>query len=189
MEILSSELTVLWLDGLQIAHVGSVVREKSEGGYLEPVSRQSRPLLQMTGSTLEASEVRAMFFNTDCGRKAFFIKPPLASLYVVTGRALGTATGVEQVFTLTNVIGSISWPALYVDTITLYANGVAISGSDWDEDGGDVTLEADTGRTGQAITADYQIKYAVSFVEDQLSEQVETVDRETIQSVTMLEIF
>lgn len=190
MEILSSELTVLWLSGAQVTWAGSVDSEPSEGGYVEPVSRQARPLLQITFSTLEAAEVETMFFNTDCGRKGFFIKPyAKARWYDFSGVSLGTATGAEQTFQLSVTIGTISWNALYVDTITLYANGVEISAADWSEANGLITLDADTDRIGQTITADYQVKYAVRFVEDQLSDLIETVDRETIQSVTVREIF
>jgi hypothetical protein len=189
MEILSSELTVTWLSGLQVSWIGSVSAEPSEGGYVEPVSRQSRPLLQMTGGSIEVTEVQNMFFNTDCGRKGFFIKPPIERLYVVTAKNLGAATGAEQDFQLTVTVGSVSWDALYVDNITLYANGVEISESDWAEDDGLITLDADTGRTGQTITADYEIKWAVRFVEETLEQTIETADYETIQTVTLREIF
>ncbi len=191
MEILDAELTVTWLSGAQISWVGSVVAEPSEGGYVQPVSRQARPLLHATFSSRDAIAVQTMFFNTDCGRKAFFLRPPLERLYKFTGVALGIATGSSQAFQLTQSVGSISWAALYPDesSIILYANGSPISESDWSQALGLVTLDADGGRSSQAITADYEIRYAVRFVEEQLNETVEVVDYEVIQSLTVSEIF
>lgn len=190
MEIYNAELTVTMLSGAQIAWVGSVVAEPSEGGYVQPISRQSRPLLQVTFGTIEAEEVHTMFFNTDCGRKAFYYRPiPLTRFYEFTDVALGNATGAEETFQLQFTYGSIAWDALYVDNIVLYANGSEINESDWSEDDGLITLDADTGRTGQAITADYQVKFIMRFVESELSTGIETADFETIQTVTLREVF
>lgn len=189
MEILDAELTAEWLDPTQISWVGNVVSEESEGGKVEPVSRQARPLFQATFATFDAEAVQTMFFNTDCGRKAFFIRPPVERFYLFENVALGTATGLEQEFQLEVTIGSVSWDALYVDNVTLYANGVAISDADWEEDEGLVTLEPSSTRGGQAIEATYQIKYAVRIVDPQLDQQIVTADFQTIQTLTVREIF
>lgn len=189
IEILDAELTAEFYEPTQISWIGSVSAEPSDGGYVEPVSRQSRPLLQMTFATWDVSLVRNMFFNTDCGRKAFFIRPPLEALYVFTAKTLGTATGLEQEIQLTVTVGSVSWAALYVDDLTLYANGVEIAEADYTEEDGLITLEPSSTRGGQAITADYQVKYAVRFVEAELSQEIQANDFESIQSATVREIF
>lgn len=189
MEILDAELVVEWIDTGLISWVGSVAAEDSEGGYLEPVSRQSRPLLQATLGTWDVVAVETMFFNTDCGRKAFFIRPPVERFYLFENVSLGTATGLEQQFQLQVTFGSISWDALYVEDIVLYANGVAIDDDDWSESDGLVTLEPSSVRGGQAITATYEIKYAVRFVEPELQQELVTPNFQRIQTFTVREIF
>lgn len=189
MEILNSELVVDWIDTGLISWIGSVVAEESDGGYVEPVSRQSRPLLQATLGSWDVVAVENMFFNTDCGRKAFFIRPPVERLYLFEDITLGTATGLEQEFQLSVIRGSVSWDALYVDNIVLYANDVEIPEGDWSEDDGLITLEPSSTRGGQTITAAYQVKYAVRFVDAELQQELITADFQRIQTFTVREIF
>lgn len=191
MEIVDSELTVTWLSGAQINYVDNVVSEPSEGGKIEPVGRQSRPLLQATFGTTEVAAVWAMFGTTRSGRKGFFVRPPVDRFKKVTGATLGTATGAEQTFTLKIALGTLEWDALYPveATLILYANAVEISSSDWSLDAPEVTLDADTGRIGQTITATFEYKTAVHIVDAELSETIQTVDYEQIQTLTVREVF
>lgn len=189
MQVLDSELVVEWIDTGIVTWVGSVIAEPSQGGVVEPVAQQSRPLLQATLGTWDAADVQTMFMNTNCGEKAFFIRPPDEHFYLFEGVALGTATGLEQEFQLQVTFGSLSWDAIYVDNIVLYANGVAISDGDWAEANGLVTLEPSSVRGGQAITADYQIKYAVRFVEPELEQTIVIPGFRQIQTFTVREVF
>lgn len=189
MQILDAELVVDWIDTGIITWVGDVIADPSQGGVVEPVSRRVRPLFQATLGTWDATAVQTMFMNTNCGLKAFFIRPPDEDLYLFEAVALGTATGLEQEFQLHVTFGSVSWDAIYVDNITLYANGVAISDDDWSEADGLITLEVSSTRGGQAITADYQIKYAVRFVEPELEQTIVIPGFRQVQSFTVQEVF
>lgn len=190
MEIVNSELDVMWLSPAQVNYVDSVGGEESDGGVIAPFGRQTRPVMQATLGTWDVAAVWAMFGTTRSGRKAFFIRPPVDRFKKVIGSTLGTATGAEQTFTLKISLGTLEWDADYVveATLILYANGVAISSSDWTLDAPDVTLDADTGRIGQTITATFEYKRAVRFVEPVLEETILTVDHEEIQNFTVREI-
>lgn len=191
MEIYNGELDVFWLSGAQIGYVDSLAGEESDGGNAAPVNRQVRPLMQATFGTLEASEVRAMFGNTRSGSKAFFIRPPLDSFRKVTGATLGTATGSEQIFQLKIALGAVTWDALYPDPTTLivYDDGspLVVTTDYTLGDLGVVTLLAGI-TAGHTITATFEYKTAVRFVDPQLSQTIETVDREEVQSLTVREI-
>jgi len=192
IEILDTELDVDWLQGAQITYVDSVVAEPSDGGVITPVGRQVRPLLQATFETWDAAEVAAMFGTTRSGRKAFFIRPPVDRYKKVTGAALGTATGAEQTFQLQISLGELTWNALYPveSTIIIYGNGVAISDSAWTlGDDGEVTVDAAALTNGHSVTATFEYKTAVRFIEAQLEETIQTLYLQTIQTVTVREVF
>lgn len=193
MEIVSSELTVKWETGCQIGYVDEVIAEPSDGGYVDPVAKQTRPLMQATFATVEVAAVRAMYGTTRSGRKGFFVKPPLDAFKKVTGATLGIATGSEQTFQLKIALGTLEWNALYPDAATLivYDNGSALTVTTHYTLGalGVVTLLA--GRTpGHTITATFEYKTAVRFIDAELSETlIETVDNEMLQSLTIREVF
>lgn len=192
MQIVNSELTVFWLSGAQISYVDSVIAEESDGGFMQPINRQTRPLLQMTFETLEAAEIMAMFGTTRSGRLGFFIRPPLERFYKVTAATLGIATGSSQAFQLQISLGTLTWDALYPveSTILIYKNAVLISDSLWAlGDDGVVTLDAGAASNGQTITATFEYKTAVRFVDPELGATIETPDYETIQSCTLREVF
>lgn len=189
MQILDVELDVEWIDTGIVTWVGDVIAEPSQGGVVEPVSRQSRPLFQATLGTWDVAAVQTMFMNTNCGEKGFLIRPPDEDLYLFEGVALGTATGLEQEFQLQATFGTLSWDALYVDDITLYANGVAIPDDDWSENLGLVTLEASSTRGGQAIAADFANLFAVRFVEPELEQTIVIPGFRQIQTFTVREVF
>lgn len=192
MEIVNSELTVTWSSGAQVGYVDQVVAELSDGGYVDPVGRQTRPLMQATFATVEVAAVRAMYGTTRSGRKGFFIRPPLEAFYKVTGATLGTVTGSEQTFQLAVSLGTLTWDALYPDTSTIiiYDDGTPLTLTTHYTVGalGVITLLA--GRTaGHTITTTFEYKTAVRFVDAELSEEVQTVDYETLQSCTIREVF
>lgn len=194
MEIVASELSIAWLDGAQISYVDSVIADESDGGVVDPIGRQTRPLLQATISTLDVASVWTMFGTTRSGRKGFLIRPPLDRFKKVTAAALGTATGASQTFQLQVSLGTLSWDALYPveSTILLYANGLLISDSQWAltaSPSGEVVLDAASSRVGQAITATFEYYTAVRFVDAELQETIDTIDRQEIQSFTVREVF
>jgi len=192
MEIVSSELDVEWLMGAQVTYIDSVVAEESDGGVVAPVGRQTRPLMQATFSTWDADEVAAMFGTTRSGRKAFFIRPPVERYKKVTAATIGTATGAAQTFQLQISLGTLSWDALYPveSTIIIYGNGTPILSSTWElGDDGQVTVDAGALTNGHTVTATFEYKTAVRFVEAELEQTIETVDLVTIQTVTVREVF
>lgn len=191
IEIVSSELDVVWLSGAQVSYVGSVVAEASDGGVVSPVSRQSRPLMQATFSTIEIASVWAMFGTTRSGQKGFFIRPPIDRFKKVTAGSIGTATGLAQTFQLKISLGTLTWDALYPveATLIIYGNGTPISSSTWElGDDGEVAVDAGALTNGHAVTATFEYKTAVRFVEGELEETIQTVDYEEIQSVTVREV-
>jgi len=192
IEIIASELDVMWLMGAQVSYIDSVIAEPSDGGVVSPVGKQARPLLQATFSTWDAAEVAAMFGTTRSGRKAFFIRPPVDRYRKVTAATIGTATGAEQTFQLQISMGTLTWDALYPveETIIIYGNGVQILGSAWElDDDGQVTVDAGALTNGHTVTVTFEYMTAVRFVESTLEETIETVDLQTIQTVTVREVF
>lgn len=192
MDIVNSELDVEWLVGATVSYIDNVIAEASEGGVVEPVGLQSRPLLQATFSTWDSNEVVAMFATTRSGRKAFFIRPPVDRYRKVTAATLGTATGAEQSFQLQISLGALTWDALYPDesTIIIYGNAAPIAGSAWElGDGGIVTVDAGALTAGHTVTVTFEYKTAVRFVEPELQETIETIDLQVIQTVTVREVF
>lgn len=192
MQIVDSELSVKWEVGAQIGYIDSVVADPSEGGVVSPTGRQTRPLMQATFSTIEIAAVWAMFGTTRSGVKGFFIRPPVERFKKVTMAPLGTATGASQTFQLQVSLGTLSWDALYPveSTIILYDNETPIDETDWSlGDDGEITLDADGGRAGHTIKATFEYKTAVRFVDAELQETVESVELETIQTVTVREVF
>ena len=124
--------------------------------------------------------------------KAFFIRPPVDRYRKVTAGVLGTATGAAQTFQLQISLGTLTWDALYPveSSIIIYGNAVAIAGSAWElGDGGEVTVDAGALTNGHTVTATFEYKIAVRFVEAELEETIETVDLQTIQTVTVREVF
>jgi len=192
IEIVNSELVVEWFMGAQITYVDSVLAEPSDSGVVSPVGRQARPLMQATFSTWDSDLVAAMFGTTRSGRKAFFIRPPVDRYKKVMAATIGTATGAEQTFQLQISLGTLTWDALYPveDTIIIYGNGVQIAGSAWElGDAGAVIVDAGALTNGHTVTATFEYKTAVRFVEAELEQTIETVDLQTIQSVTVREVF
>lgn len=195
MQVVDAELTVDWLMGAQISYVDDVVAEESDGGVVEPIGRRTRPLMQATFSTWDAALVRAMFGTTRGGRLGFFIRPPVEHFKKVTGATLGTATGAEQVFQLEISLGTLSWPALYPveSTLIVYDNGTPIvvgSPAAWTlGDDGELTLSAGAVTAGHTVTATFEYKTAVRFVDPELQETIETLELQTIQSLTVREVF
>jgi hypothetical protein len=193
IEIVNSELDVLWLSGAQISYVDSVLAEPSDGGVMSPVGRQSRPLMQATFSTREVDDVWDMFGTTRSGRRGFFIRPPVDRFKTVTAAVLGVASGAEEEFQLEISLGTLTWPALYPveSTIIVYANAVAITSSNWElgDDGVLTLLATSPSRAGQAITVTFEYKTAVRFVDAELQDTIDAPDHEVIQTCTVREVF
>jgi len=192
MEIVNSELDVDWMMGATVSYIDSVIAEPSESGVVEPVGRQSRPLLQATFATWESDEVAAMFGTTFSGRKAFFIRPPVDRFKKVTNALIGTATGAEQTFQLQISLGTLTWNALYPDedTIVISGDGTPILSSAWSLGAdGLVTVDAGALTVGHTVTATFEYMTAVRFLEAELEQTIETVDLQTIQTVTVREVF
>lgn len=193
MEVVNYELDVMWLSGSQIAWIDSVVAEPSESGFVEPIGRQSRFLMQATFSTWDAALVRTMWARTRSGRKAFLIRPPLDDFSKVTNITLGVATGSSQVFQLINTVADLTWNILYPDSATLivYDNGTPLTvTTDYTLGAlGVLTLNASGGRTGHTISATYEYRTPVRFLDAELQQTVEAIEHQVIQSATVREVF
>lgn len=191
IELVNSELSVTWHSGAQIDYLDSIVAEKSQGGLVEPVAHQSRPLLVMTFSTNDATAARAMFGTTRSGRKAFLIRVPIDAYKKVTAATLGTATGLAQDFTLKIALGTLEWDATYAveSTIIVYDNGTPISDSVWSWAAPVLSLDAGAIASGHTVTVTFEYNRKVHFADFTLPDVVQTVDYETIQSMTLEEVF
>lgn len=191
MEHVNSELSVTWHSGAQINYVDNVVAEPSEGGVVEPVGVQSRPLLRMTFDTNDAAAARAMFGTTRSGRKSFLIRVPVDAYSKVTNATLGTATGLAQDFTLKIALGTLEWDADYAveSTIIVYDNGTPISDSVWSFVAPVLSLDAAAIASGHTVNVTFEYNRKVHYAEFELPDMVQTVDYETIQNMTLNEVF
>lgn len=191
MEHVNSELSVTWHSGAQIDYVDNVVAEPSQGGAIEPVGFQTRPLLRVTFSTNDATAARAMFGTTRSGRKSFLVRVPIDAYSKVTGATLGTATGLAQDFTLKIALGTLEWDADYAveSTIVVKDNGTPVSSSVWSFVAPTLSLDAGAIASGHTVTVDFYYNRKVHYSDFELPDVVETVDYETIQSMTLTEVF
>lgn len=191
MDHVNSELTVDWQAGAQITYVDSIVAEPSQGGVIEPVGFQSRPLLVMTFDTVDAAAVRAMFGTTRSGRKSFLIRVPIDAYSKVTGATLGIATGLAQDFTLKIALGTLEWDADYAveSTIVVYDNGVPVLDSAWSFVAPTLSLDPGAIAASHAVTVDFEYNRKVHFAEFELPDVIPTINFETIQSMTLNEVF
>lgn len=191
MQILNSELIVEWVTGAQISYVGSVSAEVSDGGAVQPVSRQSRPLMQATFGTFDIDDVWEMFGSTNFGVKGFMIRPPVDRFKQVTRAPLGFSNGSSQTFQLQISLGSMVWSALYpvASTIVVYDNGTPILSSAWTlGSDGQLTLHAGAISASHAVTVSFEYMTAVRFVDPELQSTVPAKGIQQIQSVTVREI-
>lgn len=192
MEIISQELTVEWYLGAQIGYVDNVIVQESDSGVVEPVNRQSRPLMQATFATWDVAGIVEMFGSTRSGRRGFFIRPPVEAFKKVSDAGLGIATGAAQSFQLQIIIGTLAWDAKYPveSTIQVFKDGTLIPDSAWAlGTDGEIELAAGAAANGQVIRATFEYLTAVRFVDAELMQQIETADFTTIQSVTVREVF
>lgn len=170
MQLLSTEMPTEWLEGARREWVTSVVREPSEGGVVEPVAQQIRPLLRFTVDILESNSeaMENLFVEANGPEMAFLCKCPLTRDFQATAVPLGVnGTGSPQTIQLKIKRGQ-TWDAYYpiAGTITIYANGVAVSGGSWTL--GLLGTITGTFPSGEALSATFEYKTKFGFTEQSM---------------------
>jgi hypothetical protein len=190
MLIVSTNMPTSWLRNARREWATNVSAGPSEGGFVEPVALQSRPLLRFTADVNPNyyASMENLFIECNGMEKGFFVKCPLPADHQATAVAIGTGTGASQTLQLMISRGQ-TWAALYpIDgTITIYSNAVAtVQGVDWTlgllgEITGTFTL-------GHAITATFQFKTAFRFLENSMTTMLEYNNLQTPQQISFEEI-
>lgn len=191
MQLLSTEMPSDWLQGVRREWVTSVVREPSEGGVVEPVAQQIRPLLRFTVDVFQnnSEAMENLYIEANGPEMAFLCKCPLTRDHQMTAVPLGVnGTGAPGQTIQLKIKRGQTWDAYYpiAGTITIYANGVAVSGGDWTL--GLLGSITGTFPSGQALTATFQYKTKFGFLENSLVTVLQEETQQRPQQVAIEEI-